>query len=261
MTDSPYRDPFGSTERRARYEYRLALDCIVPLLHRWGIDVKGMRVLDLGCGDGGLAVALAENGAECLGIDLSEQRIAAARTMAVERNATARFLAADVLRMDHFDEHFDLVILSEVVEHLVNWSNVESLLGWCREHLAPRGQLYVSFPPWFSPYAGHHAGWPGIRYLPWYHLLPDTLKRLLVPRHAPGYIAYSQELNHLTIRAFERMARRAGWAIHRRELYYLRPEYYWRYKLPVVRSPALLASIPIVREITTTGAFYLLAKS
>ncbi len=57
MTDNPYRNPMGSPERRAQYEYHLAFDCILPLMIQWGIDIKGMRVLDMGCGDGGLALA------------------------------------------------------------------------------------------------------------------------------------------------------------------------------------------------------------
>ncbi len=69
MIDNPYYNAMGSPERRAQYEYRLALDCILPLMSQWGIDIKGMKVLDMGCGDGGLAVALADSGAHCLGID------------------------------------------------------------------------------------------------------------------------------------------------------------------------------------------------
>ncbi len=260
LTDDPYHDPMSSPERRAQYEYHLAADCILPLLKSWCIDVKGKRVLDLGCGSGGLTVALAESGADCLGIDHNAQLIAEAEKMAATRGATARFLVADVIQMDNFEETFDLVILSEVVEHLVNWSNVEALLGWCREHLANNGKVYVSFPPWLNPFAGHQAGWPGVRYISWYHLLPDSLKRLLVPKHAQQYLAFFQELDRLTIRGFESIAARAGLAIRRRELYHLRPEYYWRYKVPALRSLPLLTRLPIIAEITTTGAFYVLAR-
>jgi 2-polyprenyl-3-methyl-5-hydroxy-6-metoxy-1,4-benzoquinol methylase len=164
---NPYKNPFGgSPERRAGYEYRLTLDCILPLLESWDIDVRGKRVLDLGCGSGGLLVALAENGARGTGVDLKEERIIEAQRMARQHSVEVQFLAGDVLTMDCFEKPFDLVILSEVVEHLIYRSEVEALLFWCWKNLNFSGNVYVSFPPWFGPFAGHQAGWPGIRYIP-----------------------------------------------------------------------------------------------
>lgn len=259
MTDNPYENPFGgSPERRARYEYQLTLDCILPLLERWEIEVRGKRVLDLGCGSGGLLVALAESGAHGIGVDLQEERIVEAQRMAGQHSVEVQFLAGDVLRMDRFEKPFDLVILSEIVEHLVDRSNVATLLCWCRENLTCSGNVYVSFPPWFSPFAGHQAGWPGIRYIPWYHLMPRRMKRLLAPNQVSRYIEFIQELNHLTIGAFERIVDRSGLAIVRQELYHLRPEYHFRYGTPIIRVPSVIAKVPLIREITAMGAFCLL---
>ncbi len=258
--DSPYRDPMRLSERRVRYEYRLALDFLVPHLDRWGIQVRGRRVLDLGCGNGGLSVALAERGAHCVGIDLNPERIAMARTLAEESGVTVEFVVGDILEMDDAGAPFDLVILSEVIEHTVTLSNAQALLVRCPALLAPGGRIYVSFPPWFSPFAGHQAGWHGLRRLPWVHLLPDRMKRRLAPEHAPHYIGFIQELNRITIATFERMVSHARMQIVRRELYHLRPEYHYRYGTPVIRS-RLLATTPVIREITTSGAYYLLAPS
>jgi SAM-dependent methyltransferase len=257
--DGAYDDPFGgSPERLAQYEYRLALDLTLPFLDGWGVGVHGKRVLDLGCGAGGLSVALAETGAQCVGVDLQEELIAAALQMAAEHGVAVRFLVGDILTMGSLGK-FDLVILSEVVEHLVTLSNVEALIRWCREHLAPQGTLYVSFPPWLNPFAGHQAGWPRIRFIPWYHLLPERLKRLLAPEEAPDYLRYSEEFNHLTVGAFEKTVRQVGLTIDRRELYLLRPEYYYRYGIPALRLP-FLAGVPLVQEVATMGAYYLLGN-
>ena len=57
--DEAYDHPFGgSVARRGRYEYRLAQDCILPLLARWGVDA-GERVLDFGCCSKGPALTRA----------------------------------------------------------------------------------------------------------------------------------------------------------------------------------------------------------
>jgi SAM-dependent methyltransferase len=76
-----------------------------------GIE-RGMKVLDLGCGDGTTAVPEAERGAEVLGVDIAANLVAAG-------NARAKALDLDNLRFEEGDasdlgglddESFDLVI-------------------------------------------------------------------------------------------------------------------------------------------------------
>ena len=52
-------------------------------------DVRGRRVLDVGCGDGDLAIDLTKRGARVVGIDSSSVMINAAKQHA-ERNPTNR---------------------------------------------------------------------------------------------------------------------------------------------------------------------------
>lgn len=260
LPNDPYCRPFeGPAGHRARYEVQLSLDCTVPLLRRWGIDPDGLWVMDLGCGSGGLVLALAAQGAHCLGVDLQPERIQAGRDMAGQQQVEVDLRAGDILRMGDLERRYDLVILSEIVEHLETTAHVLELLTWCREQLSPKGRIYVSFPPWFGPFAGHQAGWEVIRYIPWYHLLPDRLKRLLAPGRAPAYLEFAQELNHLTIGTFETILRQAGLAVVHRDLYLTRPEYRYRYGIPELRSP-LLARIPVIREFVAMGAYYLLGQ-
>lgn len=54
------------------------------LLGEWFEPGPGMRVLDLGCGDGPLTRRIAETGAEVVGIDSSAQQIEAARALGLE---------------------------------------------------------------------------------------------------------------------------------------------------------------------------------
>src|ERR1700677_2993775 len=55
---------------------------INPFRVRWisqYVDLKGLKVLDLGCGAGILAEALAAKGADVTGVDLGEELIAVAK--------------------------------------------------------------------------------------------------------------------------------------------------------------------------------------
>jgi len=76
------------------------------------------RVLDIGCGIGAVAYDVAEkSGAEVVGVDLSEANIATASQRYA--HPRVRYLVGDALQALP-GERFDVVILSNVLEHLSN---------------------------------------------------------------------------------------------------------------------------------------------
>ncbi len=102
--------------------------------------LPGERVLDLGCGAGRFVRALAELGAEPVGVEVAEGALARAR-----RNvpgADLRLADPDgALPLGHGS--VDLVWCSEVVEHVLD---VPALLGEARRVLRPGGRLLVTTP-------------------------------------------------------------------------------------------------------------------
>lgn len=72
-------------------------------------DVRGKRILDVGCGSGRYAVALAERGAEVLGIDFASNMLILAHELAEKCGVAARcrFVNADFLEYK-FDESFNI---------------------------------------------------------------------------------------------------------------------------------------------------------
>lgn len=78
------------------------------------VGLSGRTVLDAGCGQGRLTVALAERGAAGVtGIDLSSQSIAAAQEAAEQAGVPARLLVANAAT-DALEPH-DVVVLDKVV--------------------------------------------------------------------------------------------------------------------------------------------------
>ena len=83
-------------------------------------DWKNLRVLDVGCGGGILSEAMANKGAQVLGIDLSKAAIEAAQAEAQESSSGAsyRVTAIEELRQDKDAGKYDLVTCMEVLEHV-----------------------------------------------------------------------------------------------------------------------------------------------
>jgi ubiquinone/menaquinone biosynthesis C-methylase UbiE len=74
--------------------------------------VKGMKVLDLGCGDGTTAIPEAQAGAEVLGVDIASNLVAAGNRRATEAGLNnCRFQEGDASNLDAIaDKSFDLVV-------------------------------------------------------------------------------------------------------------------------------------------------------
>lgn len=81
------------------------------LVQRLGIK-KGMRVLDVGCGDGTTALPAAKLGADVLGIDIARNLVEAGNKRAAEHGLTdLKFQEGDASHLEQVpDKTFDLVI-------------------------------------------------------------------------------------------------------------------------------------------------------
>ncbi len=75
------------------------------------LDIKpGMKVLDVACGSGNLAVLAAEKGADVTGIDIAENLVNTAKKRAARLGLNIRFEQGDAEAMPYDDGTFDLVM-------------------------------------------------------------------------------------------------------------------------------------------------------
>ena len=122
------------------------LHAINPLRLDWidGIaPLKGQRVLDVGCGGGILADAMARKGAEVLGIDLAEKSLKVAQLHALEAGTsqiTYRLVAAEALAAEMPDQ-FDVVTCMEMLEHV---PDPASVVQACARLAKPGGWVFFS---------------------------------------------------------------------------------------------------------------------
>lgn len=245
------------------YQYGLGADYIVPYLRSRGVDFRGSNICEIGCGEGGVLAALADQGAKyALGIDIRQEALDRAEIIFPALHIPSDFRIHDVTNQETPAEwrgKFDFVTLRDVMEHLEKTS---TSLRHVMDFLKPGGYLYIVFPPYYSPFGGHqHLLQNFWGKLPFLQFLPDALFQPLIRSGRSIDVEEVTRLRkiRLTIGSFERAIRNAGLEIVDEQLYFLRPVFKLKFGLPSVRVN-VLRHIPGLREVGALEAAYLLRK-
>jgi SAM-dependent methyltransferase len=108
----------------------------------------GKDVLDIGCGGGALVRALAGRGARVVGIEISSERLAAARSRAEQGDGgtiAARYLVGRAQALPLEDGSVDVAVFMRSLHH-VPPPDLEGALREARRVLRPGGVVYVAEP-------------------------------------------------------------------------------------------------------------------
>ena len=103
--------------------------------------LKGIRMLDIGCGGGILSEPLARLGAHVIGADPSKENVAIASAHARENGVDADYRATTAEDLAAAGEKFDVVLAMEVVEHVVD---VDAFVAICASMVKPGGLMFAA---------------------------------------------------------------------------------------------------------------------
>ncbi len=163
-------------------------------------DLSGLRILDAGCGDGGLLARFVEWGAApdgLAGVDLSAARLVRAKA----RVPGARFERADAAALPFPDGVFDVVTMCTLLSSIVDPARRATALREASRALRSGGWLIVYDFPW-NPLNREvrpvrlgelRRALPGHPMTARRVTLAPPLARLLAPR-APGLCAFLERL-------------------------------------------------------------------
>lgn len=182
---------------------------IAPWLHSIK-DLKGAKVLEIGCGTGISTLALSEQGALVTGVDVDGGALAVAKDrmkMAGFDNTRLHLLNADEIKENFKDEKFDFIIYYAVLEHMTIKERLSSLKqAW---DMLPKGGLLsvIETPNRLWYYDSHTAA------MPFYDWLPDELAFYYskFSNRKNFQDTYKKELNEENLVNFSRWGRGASY--------------------------------------------------
>ena len=142
---------FRSEYDYALFEYHRSAK-VIAFLERAGIRIHG-RILDAGCGGGGMPLSLAEEAEFVVGIDPAERFQEAGVRLGKEHGQlNLAFALADGMFLPFRDGTFDMVLSHAVIEHV---ADAPLYLRECARVLTPAGHVFLSTAPYLS-FAGAH---------------------------------------------------------------------------------------------------------
>lgn len=105
------------------------------------LPLKGIRILDVGCGGGVLSECMARLGASVTGIDVVERNIHVARHHAQQAGIHIDYKVSSVEALVEQRCEFDVVLNMEVVEHV---TNLTDFLQSCTQLVRPGGMMFIA---------------------------------------------------------------------------------------------------------------------
>ncbi|MCX7879992.1 MAG: class I SAM-dependent methyltransferase [Ignavibacteria bacterium] len=244
------------------YQYYLGKHYIIPFFRSLKIEID-VNVCEIGSAEGGVAFAFAEEGAlSCLATDIATNRLEAGERIATLLNRKIDFRYHDILNdiiSPEWFENFGIVILRDVIEHL---DDTTLALAQISKMLRKGGYLYVTFPPYFSPFGGHqHLLNNFFGKFPFIHWLPISFFELLIKNGRPADVAEVRRLkkNKFTINKFFSAVLKSDFTIFDQRYFLLRPVYQFKFGLKPIQLPKPFTN-GFLKEILPTEASFILQK-
>ncbi len=106
-----------------------------------GEPLRGLSLLDVGCGGGLLCEPMARLGAQVTGIDAAARNVAVARLHADGQELAIDYRQTSAEELARSGARFDIVLAMEIVEHV---ADVDLFLASCGQLVKPGGLMFLS---------------------------------------------------------------------------------------------------------------------
>lgn len=250
---------------RKRYfdiQYLNAKGYVLPFIEKFHPIEPGMRVLEIGAGEGGVLQSFIERGCIGVGVELDPRRVEWACGFLWEPigRGQLHYVEKDIYKTDLNSDlkgPFDIIVLKDVIEHIHDQSR---LMAYMKKWLAPNGVIFFGFPPWQMPFGGHQQiahSW--VAKLPYIHLLPRFLyASLLRINREPVSELLEIRDTRISIERFEKICSQQQYLVLDKMHYLINPIYQWKFGWKPKQQWAWMSKIPYLRNFVTTCVYYLI---
>lgn len=225
------------------------------------------KVIEIGCGEGGILVPFAETGCHVCGIDISQGKIRNAERFFAEDGLKGEFICSDFIQMDLSEHHgvYDLIIIHDVIEHIEPEFKAE-FMKRTGNLLKKDGIIMAAFPSWKMAFGGHQQICRNrLCRIPLIHLLPLGMYK--------GYLKLCKEKketieelmsirrSRMSIESFESLCRSADLRILSRRLWVINPHYKAKFRLTPLQLHICFHKSRWLRDRLASSCFYILSSS
>ena len=222
---------------------------------------KNLKVLEIGCGEGGNLLPFAEQGCSVAGMDLNKTKINTGN----EYFAALKF-GCDLVCCDFFGYKsaykFDIIIIHDVIEHIPS-DKKRKFMRLTIALLNSDGVIFFAFPPWQMPFGGHQQICRSIiSKIPFIHLLPQRLYTAILRVSGENSDCIKELLSireaKMPIERFEKLYKSVGLRCVDRTMWFINPHYKQKFNLTPRRQSKIISHLPYIRNYFTTSCFYVL---
>lgn len=255
----------GDKKRYFDIQTENAEQYVIPFIEEQFQIQTGMRVLEIGCGEGGVLRAFVRKGCEGVGVELDAPRVETGRVYMADaiQQGKLRFITKDIYKVDMEEElggRFDIIILKDVIEHIYDQ---EKLIAWMQTFLKENGIIFFGFPPWYMPYGGHQQMCQSfISKLPYIHLLPRSIYQWILTKNNEQVPEFMEIVDtQISIERFEKICRDTGYYFQNKRHFLINPIYKWKFGWKARQQFRWIAAIPYLRNFVTSCVYYTIAVS
>ncbi|HEV2830360.1 MAG TPA: class I SAM-dependent methyltransferase [Hanamia sp.] len=237
---------------------------VIPFIEKKFLIKPGMRVLEIGAGEGGVLKAFVNKGCTGVGVELNESRVVNGRLWLKEdiENGKLSFFVNDIYDTDinTLGGEFDIIVLKDVIEHIHDQAR---LIERLHSFLKPGGVIYFGFPPWQMPFGGHQQMCVhSLSKVPYLHLLPKFIYKNMLKlfKEDEGTVELLLEIKDtgISIERFEKIVEEKKYQTLEKTHYLINPIYEWKFGWKPKVQNSLVTKIPYLRNYITTCVYYLI---
>ena len=150
--------------------------------------LKGVKVLDVGCGTGGFCIAALKESADVFGIDKDSKAIEICRLKAsIHSIPLEHFQVSTAENLPFKENTFDFIFCNSVLEHVNDVAKtISEMLRVTKQH----GILFIKFPDYRSIYEAHYK-------ISWIPKMPKNIARIYLEMLGRNPI-FIDSINYIT---------------------------------------------------------------